>query len=43
MSNLASDPNAKTSILDVAINFKKNMNYIKKFGLPPSITQHIDS
>lgn len=42
MSNLISDPNAKNSIEDTAIELKKNLNYIKKFGLPSNITQYID-
>lgn len=37
MSNLANNPNAKTSILDTITNLKENMNYIKKFELPPNV------
>lgn len=40
---LTSDPNTKTNILDAIAEVKKNLNYIKKFGLPASIGQHIDS
>ena len=43
MSNPASNPNAKTSILDTAIDLRENMNYIKKFGLLPNVAQYIDS
>ena len=43
MSNLVSDSNVKTSTLDTAIDLRKNMNYIKKFRLPPSVAQYINS
>ena len=43
MSNSTSNANAKTSILDAAAKLNKNLNYIKKFRLPLSVTQHIDS
>ena len=43
MSNSTSDPNAETSTLDAAAELRENMNYIEKFGLPPSVAQHIDS
>ena len=43
MSNLTSDPNAETSTLDGAAELRENMNYIEKFELSPSVTQHIDS
>lgn len=36
MSNLTSNPNVKTNTLDVTIELRDNMNYIEKFGLPPS-------
>ena len=42
MSNLISDPNAKTSTLNAAAELKENMNYIKKFRLPPSVAPYID-
>lgn len=41
MSSLTSDYNSKT--LDTVIKVRKNLNYIKKFGLLTSITQCIDS
>ena len=43
MFNLISNLNAKTNILDVTTELKENINYIKKFGLPPSIAPYIDS
>ena len=43
MSNPARDPNAETSTLDAAADLRENMNCIVKFGLPPSVAQHIDS
>ena len=43
MSNSISNPNVKTSTLDAATELKENINYIEKFGPPPSITQYIDS
>ena len=43
MSNSTSDPNAETSTLDAAAELRENMNYIEKFGLPPSVAPHIDS
>lgn len=43
MSNLISNLNAKTSILDITIELRENINYIKKFGLPPNVTQYINS
>ena len=43
MSNLASNLNAETSTLDAAADLIENMNCIEKFGLPPSVAQHIDS
>ena len=39
MSSPTSDRNPKT--LDVA-TVRENLNYIAKFGLPPSVAQHID-
>ena len=43
MSNLLSNPNAKTSTLDAAAKLRENMNYIKKFGLSLSVAPHIGS
>ena len=43
MSNSTSNPNAKTNTLNAAVELRKNMNYIKKFGFPPSVAPHIDS
>ncbi len=43
MSNSTSDQNVETSTLDAAAELRENMNYIEKFGLPPSVAQHIDS
>ena len=43
MSNLINNSNVKTSILDTIAKLRKNINYIKKFGLPPSVALHIDS
>ncbi|MCJ1346029.1 hypothetical protein MMC31_004240 [Peltigera leucophlebia] len=43
MSNLTSDSNPKTSVLDAAAELRENMNYIKKFELPLSVAQHINS
>ena len=43
MSNSTSDPNAETSTLDAAAELRENMNYIEKFGLPPSVAPHINS
>ena len=37
MSKSTSDPNAKTSILDAAIELRENMNYIEKFKLPLNV------
>lgn len=37
MSNLTSNLNAKNNILDVVIELKENISYIKKFGLFLSI------
>ena len=42
MSNSTSNLNAETSTLDAAVELRKNINYIEKFGLPPSVAQHID-
>lgn len=41
MSNLKNDPNIKNNIKDVVIELKKNLNYIKKFGLLLNIIQYI--
>ena len=43
MFNSASNPNAKTSTLNAIADLRENMNCIKKFELPPSVTQQIDS
>lgn len=43
MSNSISDPNVENSILDAATKLKENTNYIMKFGLFLSVTQHINS
>ena len=42
MSNSISNPNAKTSTLDATTELRKNMNYLEKFGLSPSIAKHIN-
>ena len=42
MSNLTSNPNAEISTLDAVAGLRKNINYIEKPGLPPSVTQHIN-
>ena len=41
MSSPTSDCNLKT--LDAAAEIRENINYIEKFGLPPSVAQHINS
>ena len=41
MFSPTSDRNPET--LDVAAELRENINYIEKFGLPPSVTHHIDS
>ena len=43
MSNLISNLNATISTLDATAELRKNMNYLKKFGLSLSVAQHIDS
>lgn len=43
MSNSISNSNAKTSILNATAKLRENINYIEKFGLPPSVTQYINS
>lgn len=42
MSNPVSNLNTKNNILDIVVNLKENINYIKKFELPLSIAQQID-
>lgn len=43
MSNLISDPNTKTSILDAAADLRENINYIEKLRLFPSVAKYINS
>lgn len=43
MSNIISNLNAKTRILNTAREFGKNKNYIKQFELTSNITQYINS
>ncbi len=43
MSNSTSNLNVENSILDIVVELRENINYIKKFGLLPSIAQHINS
>lgn len=42
MFNSISNLNTKINILDTNAKFKKNLYYIKKFGLSLSVAQHID-
>ena len=37
MFHLINNSNTKNNILDTTIKLRKNMNYIKKFGLFPNI------
>ena len=42
MSSSTSNLNLKMTILDTT-TIKENLSYLTKFGLPPSVTQHIDT
>lgn len=42
MFNSISILNAKTNTLNAIAELRKNMNYIKKFGLPANVAQHIN-
>lgn len=43
MSSLTNNSKVKISILDIIAKLRKNINYIKKFGLPSNIARHINS
>ena len=43
MSNSTSNLNTETSTLDAIAELRENINYIEKFGSPPSVALYIDS
>ncbi len=42
MSDPISNPNAENSTIDASAELRNNIDYIKKFGLPPSVAQNIN-